>query len=86
MHDKSVHIFPQEVLWEVRGHENGLRHEVRGEVHEMDMDMIDSAHVTLRARDEEKGRLCQEFWDAHQEFKNKTGVYAESYIWKLAED
>lgn len=30
--------------------------------------------------------MCQEFWDAHKEFQDKTGVYAQTFIWKIAED
>ena len=33
----------------------------------------------------EKGRLSEEFWDAHKQFWNRDGDYNKAYIWLLAE-
>ena len=33
------------------------------------------------AREMEKGRLSQEFWDAHTQFQNRDGNYNKAFIW-----
>ena len=35
-------------------------------------------------REMEKGRLSQQFWDAHKQFHNRDGDYNKPYIWLLA--
>ena len=35
-------------------------------------------------KDQEKGRLSQEFWDAHKDFWNRDGDYNTNSIWMLA--